>query len=554
MPVKLNARALSYAKGRISRGKIDYDGEWSFSDEERNALFADGIDRFAEWHLGKDTAEDEGTINAYGYAYGKDGRVSRAALEAVVREARRAKKKDPACADIEKAAKELRDLIDVKRENGRRCLFVGPREGMENESDPRKRYEGVILCNTAIPLELGDRPDMVDGGGRTGWTQIAMTGKWLGHWQGAFEVTEDDLSVMVENFHRFTNALLFDYGHESVFNSAALASGWGHEMEIGKGGSALYTDTEWTEKAAGHITAGELKYISPVIMFSTIDPYTAEDIGPSIWTVALLNTPFLDGMDPVEIGGKIAATRKLLNGAPPNRQWIVPASAIPTEDTNDVPAEPAAPNPAPEPVINSNPTGQEPAEPLEDDTMSLKDIALSLGLPETATADEIKQAIKAKDEKTAQSQADAQALADVRREADEAKALAARLEQEKQERELKDAQDLVEGYIKAGRIAPASREQAVQLALQDRASFDGLYGAPDKPGAPAVPLGQVAPPAEPPGADSTPVSLTEEEMTVCKSMHLTPERFAAEKARREKKGVLNGRADLPDDPSNITVE
>jgi len=530
MALKLNKRGETYAQARINRGKIDYDSEWAFSDDERNAMFAESIERFAEWHLGRDTDGDEDKASTYQFPAGKDGKVHRSALEATIKEARKLKKKEPGAADIEASAKDLLDRIDRKKANSRRLMFFGERPGMEAESDPRKRFEGVILLDTSIVL--GDHPDMVEGGGREGWTQIALTGKFLGHWQGPFEVTEDDLAVMVENFNRFVNPVLFDYGHESVWDSAALASGWGHEFEIGKKGQALYSNVEWTDAATERIKAGELKYISPVIMFTTIDPYTGEDLGPSIWTVGLLNTPFLDGMDPVEIGGQIAASRKALNGAPPKRTWAVPQqmSNQPPADAGIVsnkPPEPAPAEPEPEPETTINTS-------VEEDIMSMKEIALSLGLPETASADEIKTAIAATKKAAETAGTESKTLAEQK--AEEARIATEKLEaleKEKKERELKDAQTLVEAYIAANRISPASRERAVQLALGDRASFDQLYGAVDEPGQAVVPMSDVAP-AEPAhqmaGDGGTPLS--DDEMDVIAKMRPRLERLAQKQSKR----------------------
>jgi len=576
MGMKLNRRGESYAKGRINRGKIDYDSEWTFSDDERNALFADGAERFREWHLGTDSDHEEDNVAHCRFAYGKDGKVYRAALEGIIREARKLKKKDPGCADIEASAKEMKDLIDRKRENSRRLLFVGPVAGMENEKDPRKAFSGVVLLERSVPLELADG-DMTEGGGQRGWTQIARTGSWKGHWQGAFELTEDDLAVMIENHNRFTNRTLFDYGHESVWDSAALASGWGDDMEIGKSGDALYQDTEWTRKASDHIRDGELKYISPVIMFSTIDPYTGEDLGPSIWTVALLNTPFLDGMDPVEIGGQIEASRQLNRGAPPGRQWAIPASKqeppapvapapppvalggqpvdsngnpidantgnpLPTSDTNSSPApagtditpppEPAPATPDPEPEVVPN-----TSTPTEDDTMSLKEIALSLGLPETATADEIKTAIATREQEKKQAEQKALQAQQTADESKGAQERVAELEAEKKERELKAVQDLTEAYVKAGRIAPASRERACKMALEDRESFYGLYGKEAEPGEAVVPMGVA--PAEPanqvPGYSAA--ALSDQEQDAISKMRPRLERLAQKRSKRLGKEV-----------------
>jgi len=545
MAVKLNRRGETYAQARINRGKIDYDGEWSFSDDERNALFADGIERFADWHLGRDLDGDDDRASSYLFATGKDGKVYRSALDAAIRESRRLKKKDPGAADIEASAKELLERIDRKKANSRRLLFFGEKPGLETETDPRKRFEGVILMDTSIVL--GDHPDMVEGGGREGWTQIALTGKFLGHWQGPFELTEDDLAVMVENKNRFVNPILFDYGHESVWNSAALASGWGHEFEIGKKGQALYSNTEWTDEASSRIRAGELKYISPVIMFSTIDPYTGDDLGPSIWTVGLLNTPFLDGMDPVEIGGQIAASRQANDGAPPRRTWAIPQQNTPPADAgtlnNNKPPEPEPAEPAPEPEVTVNST-----QTQKEDIVERKKLCQELGISEDSTDEQIFATIKAKG---APSPDDTQALSDAQAAqaaAEEAARVAQEksegLEAEKKERELKDAQELTEAYIKANRIAPASRERACKLALEDRESFYSLYGRPDEPGDPVAPTAAVAT-AEPatagPGA-----ALTDEDQEAIAKMRPRLERLARKRSARLSKA--QGK------PVTVTVE
>lgn len=531
MAVKLNKRAETYAQARVNSGKIDYDGEWAFSDDERNALFADGIERFAEWHLGTDTDGDEDKAGTYQFATGKGGMVFRSALESIIKEARKRKKKEPGCADIESAAKELLDRVDRKKANSRRHLYFGERPGMQNETDPRKRFEGVILIDASVTL--ADHPDMVEGGGKEGWTQICRTGKWLGHWMGPFEVTEDDIAVMVENFNRFVLPCMFDYGHESCYDARAIASGWGHEFEIGKKGKALYSRTEWTPKASGHIRDGEFKYISPVIIFSTIDPYSGEDIGPSIWTVALTNIPFLDAMDPVEIGGQISAMRKAFNGAPLNRQWAPQQLTLPADAgtlASNQPPEPAPAESEPEPETTINTSVE------EEDIMSTKEIALSLGLPETATLDEIKETIAAQK----QAGQDAKALADAKaataaaeEQAEVALAKAEALETEKKERLLQDAETLVEAYIKAKRIAPASRDNAVNLALNDRASFDQLYGAVDQPGQAVVPTSDVAP-AEPRGqqAGHGDAVLSDGEAAVIEKMRPRLERLAQKRSKR----------------------
>jgi hypothetical protein len=295
-------------------------------------------------------------------------------------------------------------------------------------------------------------------------------------------------------------------------------------------------------------------------MFETIDPYTGEDLGPSIWTVALLNTPFLDGMDPVEIGAQITAQRRRLNGAPPHRTWVIPTSPAPTEpavqdDQVALGGHPvvsdSTPSPAPAgTAINANPPEPEPEaqpEPApevitnttdpKEDIVDRKKLCQMLGLPETATDEDIEKAIKAKDSAATRAGADAQAMA--AQKAAEAKAAqdrVAQLEREKKERELKEAKDLTEAYIKAGRIAPASRERACKMAIEDRESFYALYGKEDEPGRAVVPMGAVAS-ADPASSQisSAPTgaaTLTDEDREVMERMKVQLGRVASAQSKR----------------------
>lgn len=496
MPVKLHQAGLSYALGRISRGKKDLDADWAFSDEERNALLGEGtIKDFSLWHLGENTDEDEGTTKRFAYPYGKGGKVYRSALSEIVVACRRDKKQckkdggtkaSETCEGldrIEAGAQKVLDIINGGMASSQQFMPLG---------DPVKPM-GVVLADPAYAICAEDF-DMVQGGGMRGWTQICRTGSFKGHWQGPFTLTDDMLAVMQVNFERFSDPMPFDYGHDAVWNAAFLASGWGHEMKLVRDGNALFTNTEWTPKASQHIRDGEYKYISPVIMFETRDPYTGEDLGPSIWTVALLNTPFLRDMDPVEIGRQVAAAAQRLNYAPPGRAWIVPKALTSTQ-----PSAPA------EAISNSTPAPAEgntvAAAAAQEDTVDRKAICKVLGLPETATDEEITKALEAQKSLAAKASADAQALSATKTEADrvaleaqKAQERIAALEAEKKQRELKDAEGAVEAYIKAGRIAPASRVNATELCLRDRASFELQYGKPSEPGRAVVPLGAVASP------------------------------------------------------------
>jgi hypothetical protein len=556
MALKLHQAGLSYAMGRISRGKKDLDSEWSFTDEERNTLLGEGtIKDFGLWHLGEDTDQDEGTTKRFAYPYGKGGKVFRSALANIVvaikrdkkhcknKDSKRASEEYEALDRVEAEARKLESILDQGKAASQQFVPLG---------DPAKPF-GVVLADPAYAICAEDF-DMIQGGGMRGWTQICRTGSFKGHWQGPFGLDDDMLSVMQVNFNRYSNPMPFDYGHEAVWNSAFLASGWGHEMKLVREGNALFSNTEWTPKASQHIRDGEYKYISPVILFETPDPFTGEDLGPSIWTVALLNTPFLRDMDPVEIGRQVAATAQKLNHVPPRRMWTVTAPA------------PAAGTPCNEPPAPAE-VNTVAAVAAQEDDVERKMICKVLGLPETATDQEIEKALESQKALAAQATTGAQALTAAKTETDrvalEAKTAKDRilaLEAEKKAAAEREAKDLVEAYVKAGRIAPASRTSAENLALGDRASFETLYGKPSEPGRAVVPMGAVATPDPAsfqstftPGASGT---LTDEDRDAIEKLRprleaaaqkrakrtgkpcTAEECFLEEKARRTKKGIL----------------
>lgn len=96
----------------------------------------------------------------------------------------------------------------------------------------------------------------------------------------------------------------WDYFHRGssddsqVANSEKVASGWFSDMELR--GDGLYVLTRWTPKARAAIEAEELRYPSPTFSENAVDPKTGRPCGPKLFSVALLNDPFLTDLPPVE--------------------------------------------------------------------------------------------------------------------------------------------------------------------------------------------------------------------------------------------------------------
>jgi len=116
--VRLNETAFVYAKELIARGRVVSDKKGAWRDhhpttEEENAFIR--VHRFAEygkWHLGIDETHAEGTKARYKFPFGDFKNVHRCGLLAVKSRAHQF-----GYADIEKAATQLIEIINSKKEN-----------------------------------------------------------------------------------------------------------------------------------------------------------------------------------------------------------------------------------------------------------------------------------------------------------------------------------------------------------------------------------------------------------------------------------------------------
>jgi len=135
------------------------------------------------------------------------------------------------------------------------------------------------------------------------WVQVALTGQWRGHAR-PFELTVKHLQQMAANFHRYSGGrVVFDFEHQTLRSKSngqpAPAAGWGLEVRVvatDDGGHALEVRPEWTQATATAIGNREYLYLSPVILFDRRDKRTGAPIGAVLHSVALTNSPFLEGL------------------------------------------------------------------------------------------------------------------------------------------------------------------------------------------------------------------------------------------------------------------
>lgn len=132
--------------------------------------------------------------------------------------------------------------------------------------------------------------------------QVAKVGSFKSKRYGKFNITEKHVDDMVANLGRIGSEPPVDYHHLSMLAAnpdQTLAAGWFKSLEK-REDKSLWGTVEWTPKAAQHIKDGELKYVSPVIVWET-DSETGEGLGTSLMSAALTNYPFLKGMQAVSL-------------------------------------------------------------------------------------------------------------------------------------------------------------------------------------------------------------------------------------------------------------
>ena len=96
------------------------------------------------------------------------------------------------------------------------------------------------------------------------WVELIPAGEFSGR-DGRGPYTLDPAAVQ-SAFADWGMPLAIDYEHQA-FNAAengqpAPAAGWINALDVRAG--ALWGQVEWTERAAGHVTAREYRFLSPV--------------------------------------------------------------------------------------------------------------------------------------------------------------------------------------------------------------------------------------------------------------------------------------------------
>lgn len=256
--------------------------------------------------------------------------------------------------------------------------------------------------------------------------------------KGDFNVDDESFELIRKQFKDRKLDLVIDYEHQTLADVQAPAGGW--IKDLYKGEDAIIAKVEWTERAAEYLKNKEYRYLSPVVLVRKRDQKAT-----AIHSVALTNTPAIDGMfalvnsldiEDISEGGNIMDLKELA------KALGLPETA--TEEEIKKAVEDAAK--AAEKIKEMDGNKPEGADVVANST-----ILSMLGLKADAKTEDVAASIMALRAGAPDTQAELLAL--------------------KQRMQERDADEAVGMALKAGKITAAQSEWARSYALKDMEGF-----------------------------------------------------------------------------------
>lgn len=277
--------------------------------------------------------------------------------------------------------------------------------------------------------------------------------------KGDFEVDDESVELIRKQFKSRKLDLVIDYEHQTLKDVQAPAGGW--IEDIYKGEDAVIAKVKWTDKAREYLKNREYRYISPVVLVRKKDRKAA-----AIHSAALTNTPAIDGMFALVNSIDISNLEKKEEETQMDLKKLAELLGLPETATEEEVEKAIA-------EVKDLAKADKKDEDVKDDKDSSDDtvpvansvVLTLLGLKADAKTEDVAAAIMTLKAGTGN---------------DEVLAL-------KEELKERAAEDMVQNALKEGKITAAQTEWAKAYALSDKAGFKAFA---DK--APVVvPLGKM---------------------------------------------------------------
>jgi hypothetical protein len=156
---------------------------------------------------------------------------------------------------------------------------------------------------------------------QTVWVEVTCEGDYKGYPGGGFKFNQSVFAELIKNFRAhpsfeldpatgegIADVVPWDFNHASEYAPTegsvpylgAPAQGWIQDLRVqtdANGKLGLFAKTRWLEPARSYVKNGQYKWASVTVIFDARDPKTNEKVGCILTSVALTNTPFVEGME-----------------------------------------------------------------------------------------------------------------------------------------------------------------------------------------------------------------------------------------------------------------
>lgn len=267
----------------------------------------------------------------------------------------------------------------------------------------------------------------------------------LGHvhsQKGDFDVDDESVEMIRKQFKNRKLDLVIDYEHQTLKDVQAPAGGW--IQDIYKGDDAIVAKVKWTDRAKEYIRNREYRYLSPVVMVRKSDRKAA-----ALHSAALTNTPAIDGMFALVNSIDISNLEEKKEDTQMDLKKLAALLGLP-ETATEEDVEKALAKAKASLEANKGDEGKSDGEGSGETVPVANSVVLSLlGLEADAKTEDVATAIMTLKAGTGN---------------DEMLAL-------KEELEERNAEDMVQMALKEGKITAAQKGWAKKYALSDKKGF-----------------------------------------------------------------------------------
>lgn len=315
----------------------------------------------------------------------------------------------------------------------------------------------------------------------------------------AWRINADLAGRVIAAFKRRKNPAVLDYEHQTINaehnGQPAPAAGWLRDL-VWEEGRGLFARVELTARAQAHIRAGEYRYISPVFRY---DPKTGDVL--AVEMAALTNHPAIDGMEPLAL--RAAATFGLTETPMKLLTALIGLSML---------------------SLAADATEDQAVAACSAKLKELEDLRAAMGLPANTDGASAVAACTAMRAQVAAGPDPAKfvPISTVEQLKTDLAALTARTRD-------REVSELVDQGLADGRLLPAQKDWATKLGKSDLVALSSYLAT--TPAIAALTSTQTKGKAPDKGAVDDAANLAADELAVCSATGITPEAFAAAKAR-----------------------